>query len=33
MHALGSAGEASRLRNRDEAAKKIRRQPIYHDIL
>jgi hypothetical protein len=33
MHALGSASEASRLRNRDEAAKEIRRQSIYHEAL
>jgi hypothetical protein len=33
MHSLGSASEASRLRNPDEAAKEIRRQPIYHDVL
>src|SRR6202011_4007907 len=31
MHSLGSASEASRLRHRDKAAKKIRRQSIYHD--
>jgi hypothetical protein len=33
MHSLGSASEASRLRNRDEAAKEFRRQSIYHQIL
>jgi hypothetical protein len=33
MHALGGASEASGLRHRDKAAKEIRRQPIYHDIL
>jgi len=33
MHALGGVREALDLRDRSEAAKEIRRQPIYHDVL